>query len=139
MRFARLAALATFAMALLATPLAAQAQPTPNVPIIGFLGPPPSGGGLVQAFQQSPRDLGYVDGQNIRIEYRYTDLALPGHPGLFPQLAAELVLLKPDVLVVSVTEAALAARNATRTIPIVMVSVPDPMAAGLATSLRRPG
>ena len=124
---------------LLAAPLAAEAQPTRNVRAIGFLGPPPSAGGLVQAFQQGLRDLGYVEGQNIRIEYRYTDVALQGHPELFPRLAAELVGLKPDVLVVSVTEAALAAKKATGTIPIVMVSVPDPVGAGLVSSLARPG
>ena len=112
---------------------------TAGLRTIGFLGPPPSAGGLVQAFQQGLRDLGYVEGQNIRIEYRYTDVALQGHAELFPQLAAELVKLKPDVLVVSVTEAALAAKNATSTIPIVMVSVPDPVAAGLVASLARPG
>jgi ABC-type uncharacterized transport system substrate-binding protein len=61
-------------------------------------------------------------------------VALQGHSELFPQLAAELVQLK-----LSVTEAALAARNATSTIPIVMVSVPDPVAAGLVSSLARPG
>jgi putative ABC transport system substrate-binding protein len=127
------------ALGLLAAPLAGEAQPTGNVRTIGFLGPPPSAGGLVQAFQQSLRELGYVEGQNIRIEYRYTDVALQGHPELFPRLAAELVRLQPDVLVVSVTDAALAAKNATRTIPIVMVSVPDPVAAGLVTSLARPG
>jgi putative ABC transport system substrate-binding protein len=124
---------------LIVTALAAEAQPTRNVHIIGFLGPPPSAGGLVQAFQQGLRDLGYVEGQDIRIEYRYTDVALQGHPELFPRFAAELVRLKPDVLVVSVTEAALAAKNATSTIPIVIVSVPDPVAAGLVTSLARPG
>jgi putative ABC transport system substrate-binding protein len=129
----------TPALALIAAPLAAEAQPTRNVPTIGFFGPPPSAGGLVQAFQQGLRDLGYVEGQNIRIEYRYTDVALQGHAELFPRLAAELVRLKPDVLVVSVTEAALAAKNATSTIPIVMVSVADPVAAGLVTSLARPG
>jgi len=80
-----------------------------------------------------------VEGQNIRIEYRYTDVALRGHPELFPQFATELVQLKPDVLVVSVTGAALAAKKATSTIPIVMVSVPDPVAAGLVASLGRPG
>ncbi len=125
--------------ALLAAPLAAEAQPTGKVWTIGFLGPPPSAGGLVQAFQQGLRDLGYVERQNIRIEYRYTDVALQGHPDLFPRLAAELVRLKPDVLVVSVTEAAVAAKKATSTIPIVMVSVPDPVAAGLVASLARPG
>ncbi len=103
------------AVSLLVAPLTAEAQQTRNVRTIGFLGPPPSAGGLVQAFQQGLRDLGYVEGQNIRIEYRYTDVALQGHTELFPRLAAELVRLKPDVLVVSVTEAALAAKNATST------------------------
>jgi ABC-type uncharacterized transport system substrate-binding protein len=128
-----------FIFSLLAAPLAAVAQPTRNVRTVGFFGPPPSVGGLVQAFQQGLHDLGYVEGQNIRIEYRYTDVALQGHPDLFPRLAAELVGLKPDVLVVSVTEAALAAKKATSTIPIVMVSVADPVAAGLVASLARPG
>jgi putative ABC transport system substrate-binding protein len=122
-----------------AASLVAEAQPAGKVHTIGFLGPPPSAGGLVQAFQQGLRDLGYVEGQNIRIEYRYTDVALQGRTDLLPRLAAELVQLKPDVLVVSVTEAALAAKNATSTIPIVMVSVPDPVAAGLVPSLARPG
>jgi putative tryptophan/tyrosine transport system substrate-binding protein len=131
--------LGTLAGGLLAAPLAAEAQPTRNVRTVGFFGPPPSAGGLVQAFQQGLRDLGYVEGQDIRIEYRYTDVALQGHPDLFPRLAAELVRLKPDVLVVSVTEAALAAKKATSTIPIVMVSVPDPVAARLVASLARPG
>jgi putative tryptophan/tyrosine transport system substrate-binding protein len=116
--------------------LAAEGQPTRT---IGFFGPPPSAGGLVQAFQQGLRDLGWVEGRNIRIEYRYTDVALQGPTDMFAGLAAELIRLKPDVLVVSITEAALAARNATSTIPIVTVSVPDPVASGLVASLGRPG
>jgi len=120
----------------LAAPLAGAAQQAGKLPTIGFLGPPPSAGGLVQAFQQGLRELGYVDGQNIRFEYRYTDVALQGQTDLLPRLAEELVRLRPDVLVVSVTEAALAAKNATNTIPIVMVSVPDPVAAGLVTTSR---
>ncbi len=127
------------ALSLVLAPLGVKAQPTRNVHTIGFFGPPPSAGGLVRAFQEGLRDLGYVEGQNIRIEYRYTDVALQGHTELFPRLAAELVQLKPDVIVVSVTEAALAAKNATSTIPIVMVSIADPVAAGLVTSLARPG
>jgi putative tryptophan/tyrosine transport system substrate-binding protein len=127
------------AVSLALAPLAVEVQATRNVHTIGFLGPPLSAGGLVQGFLQGLRDLGYIEGQNIRIEYRYTDVALQGHAELFPRLAAELVQLKPDVLVVSVTEAALAAKNATSTIPIVMVSVPDPVAAGLVASLARPG
>ncbi len=125
-------------LGILAVPLAAEGQQT-RLRTIGFFGPPPSAGGLVQAFQQGLRDLGYEEGRNLRIEYRYTDVALQGHPDLFPRLAAELVGLKPEVLVVSVTEAALAAKRTTSTIPIVMVSVADPVAAGLVSSLARPG
>jgi putative ABC transport system substrate-binding protein len=135
----RRAFIGTLAGTLLAAPLTAEAQQQGNVRTIGFFGPPPSAGGLVQAFQQGLRDLGYVEGQNIKIEYRYTDLALRGHPGLFPRYAAELVRLKPEVIVVSVTEAALAVKQATSTIPIVTVSVHDPVAAGLVASLARPG
>src|SRR5207245_8824 len=98
------------------------AQPEGKTRVIGFLGPPPSAGGLVQAFQQGLRDLGYVEGQNIRVEYRYTDAPLQGDIDRMAQLAAELVRLKPDVLVGSITEAALAAKGVTRTIPIVMAN-----------------
>ncbi len=125
-------------LALLGAPLAAEAQEA-RLPTIGFFGPPPAAGGLLQAFQQGLRELGYEEGRNIRIEYRYTDVALQGHPELFPQLAAELVAVKPAVIVVSVVEAALAVKAATRTIPIVTVSVSDPVAAGLVASLARPG
>jgi putative ABC transport system substrate-binding protein len=93
----------------------------------------------VQAFQQGLRELGYVEGQNIRIEYRYTDAPLQGDIDRMAQLAAELVRLKPDVLVVSITEAALAARSVTRTIPIVMANAADPVGAGLVSSLAHPG
>jgi putative ABC transport system substrate-binding protein len=134
----RRSAIVTFAIALV-TPGRAGAQPARRLRRIGFLGPPPSAGGLVQAFQQGLRDLGYVEGQNITIDYRYTDVALLGRVELLDVHATELVRLNPDVLVVSVTEAALAARKATSTIPIVMVNVPDPVAAGLVTSLARPG
>jgi len=120
---------------LLATLLTADAQPTRNVPVIGFLGPPSSAGGLVEAFQQGLRDLGYVEGQNIRIEYRYTNVALQGHPELFSQLAAELVRLKPDVLVVSVTQAALAAKNAT----VLFLHVPPPARGREVRPLQLPG
>jgi putative ABC transport system substrate-binding protein len=120
-------------------PLDTLAQSTRNVRMVAFLGPPPSAGGLVQAFQQGLRELGYVEGQNIRIEYPYTDAPLQGDLDRMRQLAVELVRRKPDVLVVSITEAALAAKNATDTIPIVMVNVADPVAAGLVASLAHPG
>ncbi len=130
--------IATVILGLLTGGFNAEAQET-RLRTIGFFGPPPSAGGLLQAFQESLRELGYEEGRNIRIEYRYTDEALQGHPELFPRLAAELVALKPEVLVVSVTEAVLAAKAVTSTIPIVMVSVADPVASGLVTSLARPG
>ncbi len=136
MRPSRIVHYGVLLLSLVAAPLIAEAQ-QPHT--IGFLGPPPSAGGLVQAFQQGLHDLGYEEGRNIRIEYRYTDAALQGHPELLPRFAAELVGLKPDVLVVSVTEAVIAAKAATSTIPIVMVSVADPVAAGLVASLARPG
>jgi putative ABC transport system substrate-binding protein len=120
-------------------PVTAGGQPSANVRTIAFFGPPPSAGGLVEAFQRGLHDLGYVEGRNVKIEYRYTDDPLQGNPGRMDQLAAELVRLNPAVLVVSITEAALAAKKATSTIPIVMVSVPDPVAAGLVSSLGRPG
>jgi putative tryptophan/tyrosine transport system substrate-binding protein len=129
----------TVGLGILAAPLAAEAQPAGKVWRIGFLGPPPSAGGLVQAFQEGLRDLGYVEGRNIGVEYRYTDVPLQGNPDRMAQLAGELVRLKPDVLVVSITEAALAAKNATNTIPIVMANAADPVAAGLVASLARPG
>lgn len=116
----------------------AEAQRTRAVPSIAFLGPPPSAGGLVQAFRESLLDLGYIEGRNIAIAYRYTDVALQS-PERMTQFADELVKLNPDVLVVSVAEAALAARKATDMIPIVMVAVSDPVAAGLVSSLARPG
>jgi len=127
------------AVALCLAPSVSSAQQTTKVWRIGFLGPPLSsewGGHLVQAFQQGLRERGYVDGQNITIEFRSTEGANTEQLHL---RAAELVRLTVDVLVVSVTQAALAAKEATRTIPIVMVNVTDPVASGLIASLARPG
>ena len=123
---------------LLAAPLVAEAQQAGKVWRIGFLGPSPSGIGahLVQAFRQGLGELGYVEGRNIAIEYRPTE---PGDYERFRLLAAELVALKVDVLVTSITPAALAAKKATTTIPIVMVNVDDPVESGLVASLSRPG
>ncbi len=87
------------------------------------------------AFRQGLRDLGYVEGQNIVIEYRYAE----GETVRFPDLAAELVRLKMDVIVTVSTPGVLAAKKATRTIPIVFVSVNDPVASGVVASLAHPG
>jgi putative ABC transport system substrate-binding protein len=93
---------------------------------------------MFEAFRQGMFDLGYVDGKNVRIEYRY-NLAIQGNVDRLTELAAELVKLNPDVLVVSLTEVATVARKATSTIPIVMANAADPVAAGLVASLARPG
>ena len=89
----------------------------------------------LEAFRQGLRELGYVEGQNLVIEYRHEG----GGFGRLPELAAELVRQKPDVLVAVTTNAALAMRRATTTIPIVFMGVTDPVTAGLVESLSRPG
>jgi len=130
--------LCAFAASVAASPLTVSAQPTSKVPTIGFLGPPRSVDGLVQAFQQGLIDFGYVEGRNVKVEYRY-NVATQGNIDRLAELTAELVRLKPDVLVVSLTEVAILAKNATSTIPIVMANVADPVAAGLVSGLAHPG
>ena len=124
----------TLALGTLTAPLAADAQQGAKVPRIGFLSPSapsfPS-----EAFRRGLRDLGYVENQNIVIEYRWAE----GQYDRLPDFAAELVRLKVDVIVAVVTQASLAAKNATRTIPIVMVGVSDPVGSGLVATLARPG
>jgi putative ABC transport system substrate-binding protein len=132
----RRAFLGTLTGGLLAAPLAAEGQQMGKVPRIGFFGPPPgTGGQLVQSFQQGLRDLGYIEGHNITIEYRWTDV----DSRHFEVLAAELVRLRVDVLVASVTPVILAAKRATTTIPIVMANAADPVASGFVGSLAKPG
>ena len=123
---------------LLAAPLAAEAQQVGKVPRIGFLSAtsPSDRPALVDAFRQRLRELGWVEGQNIVIDYRYAE----GRVDRLPDLAAELVRLKVDLIVASAgTQAATAAKNATETIPIVMIYVRDPVGTGLIASLARPG
>jgi putative ABC transport system substrate-binding protein len=121
---------------LLAAPLAAEAQPG-KIPRLCFLtfdpGTPQSS--RFTPFFQGLRDLGYVDGRNIAIDY----LSVDGQAERFPALAADCVRLKADVIVVTTTPGAQAAKNATRTIPIVLLALGDPVATGLVTSLARPG
>src|SRR5262249_5524394 len=88
-----------------------------------------------EAFRQGLRERGYVEGQNIVIAYRYAE----GVAERFPNLAAELVQLKVDVIVVNGTPATQAVKNATKTIPIVMMNVTDPVGTGLVGSLAHPG
>ena len=122
---------------LVALGLPAQAQQPKKVARIGFLTAASRTGisHLAEAFLQGLRDLGYVEGQNLSIEYRLAD----GNFERLPDLAAELVRLKVDVIVATVTQASLAAKNATATIPIVMVAVGNPVDSGLIASLARPG
>jgi len=114
----------------------ATAQQPKKVARIGVLssrlGPLPTREG---AFQEGLRKLGYVEGQSITIEYRYAEDRLDR----LPDLAAELVRLKVEVIVAVSTPAIQAAKNATRTIPIIMAGVSDPVATGFVTSLARPG
>ena len=119
-----------------AWPLSAGAQTSPKIPQVGFIGGanPASAEHTFGAFQQRLRELGYVEGQSIALEVRWAE----GRMERIPELVAELVDLKMDVLVAGVSPAALAASKATRTIPIVMVAA-DPVGLGLVASLARPG
>jgi putative tryptophan/tyrosine transport system substrate-binding protein len=117
---------------LLALSLPAQAQQQVKVPGIGYLGGAFS---MHPAFLQRLRDLGYVDGKNIAIEPRYAE----GKLDRLPDLAAELVRLKVDIIVTQGTPAAQAAKKATNTIPIVMATGGDAVGSGLVASLARPG
>src|SRR6266550_7447988 len=123
-------------LALVAAPLAAEAQQASNVARIGHLETNPATSPHVrEAFLQGLRELGYVEGRNLVIEYRDAE----GKADRLPALAAELVALKVDVIVASGTLAALAAKQATRTLPIVFSPAGDPVGSGLVTSLARPG
>jgi len=123
----------------LATASITEAQQPKKVPRIGYLSTSDAAteSTLLEAIRLALRDLGYVEGQNIAIEYRYAE----GKRDRFPELAAELVRLKVDIIVVVGGEVPIrAAKNATKTIPIVMVGRgADPVEAGLVESLARPG
>jgi putative ABC transport system substrate-binding protein len=123
-------------LCLATAPFASEAQKTGKVYRIGVLDPAPAAPNTnLDAFRQGLRELGYVEGQNLVIEYRSPS----GRPGVFPDLAAELVRLKVDVILTRGTAAVTAAKNATRTIPIVMAASGDPLGAGVVTGLARPG
>ena len=124
---------------LLTTALSAEAQQPKKVPRIGYLSAvdPASESTRSEAIRLALRELGYIEGQNIAIEYRYAE----GKRDRLPELAAELVRLKVDIIVVAGGDRWIrAAKNATKTIPIVMVGAGvDPVEAGLVESLARPG
>jgi putative ABC transport system substrate-binding protein len=118
-----------------AWPLAARAQP--KIPRVGFMGNSTAAleVNLVDSFRDGLRELGYEEGRNIVIEYRWAD----GKYERFPALVTELIAAKVDVIVTAGTPAALAVKKATTTVPLVMVAVGDPIGTGLVPSLARPG
>jgi len=113
------------------------AQQADKVFRIGFLDPSSASGSavLIDAFRQELSKLGWIEGKNFTIEYRFTE----GKPERLPEPAKDLVRLKVDLIVVTTGPAALAAKGATTTIPIVMANAADPVGEGLVTSLARPG
>jgi len=133
----RRAFIGTLAGGLLAAPLAAEAQQAAKIARIGYLsGSLAAGPHLPEAFRQGLRDLGYVEGRSVVIEYRDAE----GKLERLPALAAELVALKVDVIVAAASAVpARAAKQVTRTLPIVFIGAGDPVTTGLVTSLARPG
>src|SRR5215470_19584759 len=121
--------------AFLAAPLVAEAQPTRKVYRIGVLSPGSPPPGPLEALRQGLRDLGYEDGRNVTIEWRFAGAQTERLRGL----AEELVRLKVDVIVAINTSASLAAKRATVTTPIVIARVSDPVRTGLVVSFARPG
>jgi len=127
------------ALGLFATPLPAPAQQPMKVPRVGFLSPSaPSDRGSqigLEGFRRGLHELGYVEGQNVALEFRWAE----GKWERLPDLAAELVRLKVDVIVTGTSPAVQAAKEATPTIPIVMAYILDPVATGFVVTLARPG
>jgi putative ABC transport system substrate-binding protein len=130
--------LTSLAGAIAAAPLTAETQPAAKKARIGVLMLPPragAGGTYVRALQEGLHELGYVDGQNLLLEIRWAE----GRPDLLPGLAEELLRIRPDVLVTSGSESILTLKRATGEVPIIMATVMDPVALGLAASLAKPG
>jgi putative ABC transport system substrate-binding protein len=124
----------TLGVLILALCLDAEAQQPKKVPRIGYLGLIASRA-VDEAFRKGLREQGYIDGQNIHVEYRYAD----GRVERLTELAAELVRLQVDVIVATGTQGTDAAKRATKTIPIVFTVTSDPVASGFGASLARPG
>ena len=136
MRFAAAKLVAALILVMFAAPLAAEAQPPGRVPRIGVLTVLPlSSITFPRQFPEALRDLGYIEKQNIILDWRSAD----GKPDRLADLAAELVRVKVDVIVAITNLDILAAKRATTTIPIIMGAGADPVAAGLVASLARPG
>ena len=127
--------LVTLALGFLVTPLATEAQSVAKTPRIGILNPASDPHLPLEAFRQGLHDLGYVDGHNIVLEYRFAD----GRFERLPELAAELVRLKVDVILAVGVPAVRAAQHTTGTIPIVFPVASDPVGQGLVAGLAQPG
>jgi putative ABC transport system substrate-binding protein len=129
--------LALLGGAVSASPIVVFAQDTRKLSRVGFLGNSTEDleANLVGPFREGLRDLGYTEGRNILIEYRWAE----GNYDRFPSLIGELIALKVDVIVTAGTPAAQAVKRATKTIPLVMVAVGDPVGTGLVASLAQPG
>jgi len=127
----------TLCVILLAFAVAVDAQPSKKVPRLGVLitARPSTASRRIEAFERGLRELGYVEGKNIIFEFRYAE----GRPETLPERVDELVRLNVDVLVVDTSNATQAAKNATKTIPIVFIIANDPVGDGQVSSLARPG
>jgi putative ABC transport system substrate-binding protein len=130
----RLGLTAVLTFGILASPLAAEAQPPGKAYRIGYLGTPPPAH-IWDSLLEGLRERGYIEGRNIVFERRFSE----GRAERFPEFAAEMVRLRVDLIIVNTTPAAIAAKNATKTIPIVIPTAIDPIGAGLVASLARPG
>ncbi len=136
MRFRSIELIVTLILGILAAPLAAGAQPAGKVYRVGFLWESPAVfPDAIEAFRQGLRDLGYVEGRNIAIEYRWAE----GKPERMRELAEELVRLKVDIIMAPSSVYVAAAKRATSTIPIIFMSHADPLGSGHVASLARPG
>ena len=122
---------------LLAVAVVAEAQQPKKVPRIGFLSAasPSAISDRLDSFRQGLTELGYIEGKNIAVEYRYAD----GKTDRLPALAVELVAAKLDLIVAATTPGVLAVKKASATVPVVFVDISDPVANGLVVSLSRPG
>jgi len=134
MRLIGLAVVLAVGLTLPSTAVEAQSSKTPRIGYLGIGNPTPVSSQL-EAFRRGLRDLGWIEGQTLTIEYRWAE----GIPGQLPALAADLVRLRVDVIVATGTSGIRAAKEATRAIPIVFVVLVDPVATGLVKSLARPG
>lgn len=130
-------AIATFSLAMLTLSCLAQGQTPSKIHRIGFLGNSTAvlEANLIEPFRAGLRDLGYLEGKNIAIEYRWAE----GNYARFPALIGELIALDVDVIVTAGTPATLAVKKATTSVPLVMIAVGDPVGTGIVPSLRLPG